>query len=181
MSRIQADKKIAEVAPPSPILARHGGVVHRIFAVLVLTLVIVLFMGAGDDATARFDKVGHQLMCRCGCNQVLLECNHVGCTYSDTMRNELMAGLQRGDNDDLILQAFVQKYGPTVLAAPTTTGFNRIAWIMPFVALAAGLLVVVSIVRIWNARRGAPAPVTGSMDPAALESFRRRVHEETEL
>jgi cytochrome c-type biogenesis protein CcmH/NrfF len=52
------------------------------------------------------------------------------------MRNELAAGIQRGDSDDLVLQAFVQKYGATILAAPTTTGFNRVAWVMPYLALA---------------------------------------------
>ncbi len=71
-------------------------------------------------------------MCTCGCGQILLECNHVGCQSSEKMRNELLAALDKGDNDDLILQGFVQEYGPTVIAAPTATGFNRIAWIMPF-------------------------------------------------
>ncbi|MBZ5568271.1 MAG: cytochrome c-type biogenesis protein CcmH [Acidobacteriia bacterium] len=146
----------------------------------VLLAAIVLFMGAGDDASGRFDNLGHKLMCRCGCNQVLLECNHVGCTYSDGMRNELMAGLQRGDSDDLVLQGFVQKYGPTVLAAPTTTGFNRVAWIMPFVALTGGLLLVVMVVKTWNTRRAAVVRIP-AVDPAKLDRLRRRVHEETEL
>ena len=51
-------------------------------------------------------------MCACGCRQILLECNHVGCSYSDRMRDELSTALTRGDSDDLVLQAFVQKYGP---------------------------------------------------------------------
>ena len=51
------------------------------------------------------------------------------------MRNELQASLDRGDNDDLTLQGFVQEYGPTVIAAPTAKGFNQVAWIMPFVVL----------------------------------------------
>ncbi len=154
----------------------------RLVALTALVLAIILFMGAGDDVSSRFDKIGHRLMCRCGCNQVLLECNHVGCTYSDTMRNELSAGLQRGDSDDLILQAFVQKYGPTVLAAPTATGFNRVAWIMPFVALSGGLLLVVLVVKAWNTRRAAAATVGAPpVDPATLNALRRRVHEETEI
>ncbi|MGI9104464.1 MAG: cytochrome c-type biogenesis protein [Terriglobales bacterium] len=160
---------------------RWADAIRRVAALLALAIIVVLFAGAGDDATGRFDKIGHKLMCRCGCGQILLECNHVGCTYSDKMRNELMAGIERGDSDDLVMQAFVQKYGPTVLAAPTTTGFNRVAWIMPFVALTAGLLVVVSIVRVWNARRTAPAPAASTVDPVVLDDFRRRVHEETEL
>ena len=92
-------------------------------------------------------------MCVCGCSQILLECNHVGCTYSDRMRGELMAGLDRGENDDLTLQDFVQKYGPTVLAAPTATGFNRVAWIMPFLALALGCW---RILIVWLGKKVSP-------------------------
>src|SRR5258708_21742673 len=93
-------------------------------------------LGAGDDA--RFSNLGHQLMCVCGCNQILLECNHVGCSYSDRMRGELVEATDRGENDDLTLQSFVQKYGPTVIAVPTVTGFNIVAWVMPFMVLLAG-------------------------------------------
>src|SRR5574341_956062 len=96
---------------------------RRSAQVLLVCVATVLLMGAGDDA--RFDKLGHNLMCACGCRQVLLECNHVGCSYSDRMRDELSTALTRGDSDDLVLQAFVQKYGPTVLAAPPAAGFNR--------------------------------------------------------
>jgi cytochrome c-type biogenesis protein CcmH/NrfF len=156
--------------------------IRKFAALAILCLAVVLFMGAGDDLNGRFDSLGHKLMCRCGCNQVLLECNHVGCTYSDGMRNELMAGLQRGDSDDLVLQAFVQKYGPTALAAPTTTGFNRVAWIMPFVALTGGLLLVVVIVKSWNARRAAAVVAVGpAMGARERDELRRRVHQETEL
>jgi len=59
--------------------------VSRIFQAGVLCLAVFAFMGAGDDG-ARFNSLGHRLMCVCGCNQILLECNHVGCTYSDRMR-----------------------------------------------------------------------------------------------
>src|SRR6267154_6522514 len=104
---------------------------------LLLCASIFALLGAGDPAT-RFTEIGHQMMCICGCNQILLECNHVGCPDSDGMRNELMASVSRGESDSLVEQAFVQKYGPTVLAAPTTIGFNRTAWMAPFVALVFG-------------------------------------------
>jgi cytochrome c-type biogenesis protein CcmH len=149
-------------------------------AALLLCAVIVL-MGAGDEA-ARFNDLGHRMMCVCGCNQILLECNHVGCAYSDRMRDELTAALQRGESDDLTLQAFVQKYGTTVIAAPTTTGFNRVAWIMPYLALVLGITAVVLIVRAWKGRplpapAGGVAPVSG----AELEHFREQAEKETEV
>src|ERR1700674_1042051 len=89
----------------------------RCLQAAALAVAVIVFMGAGDDS-ARFKDLGHRMMCACGCSQVLLECNHVGCTYSDKMRDQLQAALDKGNNDDLILQGFVQDYGPTVIAAP---------------------------------------------------------------
>jgi cytochrome c-type biogenesis protein CcmH len=146
-----------------------------------LAVAVIVFMGAGDDS-ARFKDLGHRMMCTCGCGQVLLECNHVGCQSSDKMRNQLQAALDKGNNDDLILQGFVQEYGPTVIAAPTATGFNRVAWIMPFVALAFGIAFVVYVVRSWK-NRPAPALADGITIPrgSELDEFRQKARKETNL
>src|ERR1700723_908112 len=148
---------------------------------LLLCAAVFAFLGAGDPA-ARFKEIGHQMMCICGCGQLLLECNHVGCPDSDGMRNELMAAVSRGDSDSLVEQSFVQKYGPTVLAAPTTSGFDRTAWIVPFVALALGLSIVVLIIRAWK-NRPAPAIADGlrPVRGAELEQFREKARKETDL
>lgn len=153
--------------------------VRRMLQLSILSLAMLALLGAGDDA--RFNDLGHRLMCACGCRQILLECNHVGCSYSDRMRAELVAAVDRGDNDDLTLQSFVQKYGPTVLAAPTKTGFDRVAWIAPYLALLLGLGLVTFIVRAWRSRpqlkpADLPVPVQG----AELERFREQARRETE-
>ena len=137
------------------------------------------FLGADTDA--RFTKLGHQLMCMCGCNQILLECNHVGCAYSDRMRNELVAGLERGDSDSLVLQSFVQKYGNTVLAAPTNSGFNIIAWIMPFAVFLAASALAVWLVRVWKARPVAQPIAAPKLSAEELDALRRRARQETEF
>ena len=147
----------------------------------LLVLALFTFLGVGDD-DARFRDLGHHLMCVCGCGQVLLECNHVGCQYSDRMRTELAAALDRGDNDDLTLQSFIQKYGTTVVAAPATSGFGRVAWIMPFAALLAGMAGLVWIVRSWRSR---PTPaIADGVQPVRgpeLERFREQADKETDL
>jgi len=148
---------------------------------ILLTLAVFTLLGAGDES-ARVNDLGHRMMCVCGCNQILLECNHVGCAYSERMRAELVAAVDRGDNDDLTLQGFVQKYGTTVMAAPTKTGFNRVAWIMPYLVLVLGLVTVTAIVRVWKSRSlvlpvGAVAAVHG----AELEHFRDQARKDTEL
>ena len=93
-----------------PGAAREGTAVpsRRAIQIALLLLAVFALLGAGDE-NARFSMLGHKLMCVCSCNQVLLECNHVGCSYSDRMRGELAAALDRADSDDLVLQSFVQK------------------------------------------------------------------------
>jgi len=160
---------------------RSNPILRRTLHCALLCLTVFLFVGAGDQSS-RFNEIGHQLMCICSCGQVLLECNHVGCPDSDRMRNELMAAIERGDNDSLIQQAFVQKYGPTVLAAPTTAGFDRAAWIMPVVALVLGFGIVVLVVRAWKNR---PEPAIADGIPTAsgaeLDKFRQQARQETDL
>ena len=153
----------------------------RCAQIAAITLLSFVFLGAGDDMEARFNNLGHhKLICPCGCNQILLECNHVGCTYSDTMRGELINGLRRGDSDDLVLQAFVQKYGTTVLAAPTTTGFNRIAWVMPFAVLLAGFGFAALIITSWK-NRPLLEPQASQQPTGPLGEFREQARRETEL
>ena len=154
----------------------------RVCLLGILCLAIFACLGAGDE-DARFNTLGHKMKCVCGgCNQVLLECNHVGCRYSDRMRGELSSALSRAESDDLVLQSFVQEYGPTVLIAPTNAGFNRVAWLMPYLALLLGLTTVVLIVRAWKMRplaahAGAAAPLSGG----ELEHFREQARKETEV
>ena len=162
-------------------LLKKNPLMYRAAQLLLVVVALFTFMGVGDE-DARFNTLGHHLMCVCGCSQILLECNHVGCQYSDRMRGELMEALNRGDNDDLALQSFIQKYGTTVVAAPSTTGFGRVAWIMPFVALLAGLASVVFIVRAWK-NRPAPALADGiqPLHGAELERYRDQADKETDL
>jgi cytochrome c-type biogenesis protein CcmH len=147
----------------------------QLFGIAVLTITLL-----GADTDARFGKLGHQMMCMCGCNQILLECNHVGCTYSDRMRNELTAGLERGDSDSLVLQSFVQKYGNTVLAAPTSTGFNVVAWITPFLVFALATAMAVWLVKMWKARPVTQPVARPRLGAEELDALRKRARQETE-
>lgn len=157
-------------------------VLRRALQLTCLGLLLMFTVGA-TDANIRFNALGHEMMCQCGCNQVLLECNHVGCTVSEKMRAELTAAINGGGSDDQILKQFVDKYGSVVLAAPTTTGFNRVAWIMPYFSLVLGFGLCVFFVRAWKKRRPALAAPAVSMptDASGLDEYRRRVHQETEI
>ena len=168
-------------APRLADFGRRGTARRKHLHIVILCAAVFALVGAGDPAT-RFNEIGHQMMCICGCNQILLECNHVGCPASDGMRNELQAAVTRGDSDSLVEQSFVQKYGPTVLAAPTAKGFDRVAYIIPFAALFFGFGLMVLVIRDWK-NRPAPALADGlhPVHGAELDQFRDQARKETDL
>ena len=169
------------MSSPLNLFSKLGTRSSKTVQAVLLSAAVFWLLGAADPAT-RFTEIGHQMMCICGCNQILLECNHVGCPDSDGMRNELMAALTRGDSDSLVEQGFVQKYGPTVLAAPTNKGFDRAAYIIPFAALFFGFGLIVLVIRSWK-NRPAPALADGlrPVRGAELEQFRDQAGKDTDL
>ena len=174
-------------------------------------LLVVVMLGAnvsatGDDGTERFDKVGHKLMCVCGCGQVLVECNHVGCPDSARMTGELRkqltahppggaagpinptgggppsTGFGGGGNmaDTAVLAWFTAKYGGMVLAAPIRGGFDIVAWIVPIALFILATIGTALLVRLWSARqRPALASAPGFAAPVD-DDLRARIRRETE-
>jgi cytochrome c-type biogenesis protein CcmH len=130
----------------------------RTVQAILLSVAICFSLGA-TDASSRFNDLGHRLMCTCSCAQLLGECNHVGCPESGRMRDELTAAIASGLSDKQILDGFAAKYGATVLAAPTTKGFDLVAWIAPFAVFAAALMGTILLIKRWGGLGGRPHPV----------------------
>lgn len=133
-------------------------------------------------AASSFDKLGHQLVCQCGCNQILLECNHVGCPVSPVMIRELQEQVASGLSGTGVFNWFVSKYGAIVLAAPVRGGFDVIAWITPFVVLALGTLGVVWLVKFWHHRHSYLQPAFPEIprEGPASDQLRARIRQETD-
>ena len=140
--------------------------------------------------TGRGQRIGGKFMCMCGCNQVLTQCNHVGCTVSTGMLKEIDDAVTRGDSDDVITQSLVQEFGTKVYAEPPKSGLSLVAWMLPSIYLVIGTVVVIFVISRWRARVHddlAPAGAGGSSIPghpgisaAELERARQRVARETE-
>jgi cytochrome c-type biogenesis protein CcmH len=148
------------------------------FAILPLLVVLGVVTLGSADTEARFDRMGHKLMCACGCSQVLLACDHIGCPNLTGESAELRAAVARGDSDNAILQAFQAEYGPTVLAAPWLTKFNIVAWVVPPALLLFGLGGTFLLVRKWRLRTVAMPDIP--VDPQSRE-IRERIRRDTEL
>jgi len=140
---------------------------------------MIVMMGAGDPAV-RFSKLGHEMICTCGCGQILLECNHVGCPVSGPMIGELQTQLAGGGTDTSIFNWFEAKYGATVLAAPIRGGFDNVAWIAPAVVFFLATIGTAVVVRVWRQRTAsAPVMVAGPGNPES-DALRERIRRETE-
>ncbi|MDE3104026.1 MAG: cytochrome c-type biogenesis protein CcmH [Acidobacteriota bacterium] len=149
----------------------------------MVCLLAVVMLGA-NDPEMRYERVGHEMMCACGCGQVLLECNHVGCPDSSRMIGELRDQLSSGASDKKILEWFAAKYGATILAAPIRGGFDLVAWIMPIAVFLMATVGTALLIRIWKRRHdlalaGQPAPAALPHTPA-LDALRERIRKETE-
>lgn len=149
-------------------------------------LAVVMLGAGGTDSSARFGRIGHNMMCVCSCGQVLLECNHVGCPDSERMIGELrdqMAGPNGVGADSLILNWFVAKYGATVLAAPIRGGFDTVAWIVPLAMFVLATVGTAMLVKMWSRRRfgvaGAGQGAGAFYDRPADDDVRAQIRRET--
>jgi cytochrome c-type biogenesis protein CcmH len=155
----------------------------RTLQIALLCVVTIVMLGAGKS---RFDRLGHELMCSCGCGQILLECNHVGCVDSARMIPELHAQLDSGKSDTEVLQWFEAKYGATILAAPIRGGFDNAAWIVPAAIFILATLGTFGIVWLWKRRSlamaGLSSPdLTATGDINSQDAaLRDRIRRETE-
>jgi cytochrome c-type biogenesis protein CcmH len=173
---------------------RRTGIAKRslIFAALTIGMMWpgVVAARQAQAQTDRGQRIGGKFMCMCGCNQVLTQCNHVGCTVSTGMLKEVDDAVTRGDSDDVITQRLVQEFGTKVYAEPPKSGLSLVAWMLPSIYLVIGTVVVIFVISRWRARVHSgltPAGAGGAtpsghpgISAAELERARQRVARETE-
>ena len=110
-------------------------------------------------------KMQHEIVCTCGAcgHQTIAECRKDPCGTSHEMRGELAAMIDQGKNHDEIIQAFITKYGSEeMLGAPIDRGFNRLAWLLPYLVGATGAVAVGFAAVKWSRKPGEPATARGA-------------------
>jgi len=156
-------------------------------ALLFAAMFLVLAPHSRADDSPRAKVLSKKVMCMCGgCNDTAGTCNHTGgafsgpCDTAKAMQKEVAQRVDRGDSDDLILQSFVQEYGPTVLLDPPKKGFTWLVWIAPVAAPLLALFLIWELVRRWR-RRVALGPAGGpTISPELLDRARREADRESD-
>lgn len=149
--------------------------------------------GASSTASsdAVFRRVSNRLLCQCGCNYMVLSCNHVDCSSASFIRRSIQTQLAAGKSEDAIVAGFVEQYGPRILPEPPKKGFNWSAWLMPFIVLVLGGALVSYILWRWKfhyqpaeaALAGATVgdmPIPNATAPELVEKYRAQIDRELE-
>ena len=123
---------------------------------------------APRERSALQRRLEGEIMCTCGCQQIMGSCQmRPNCGHYDAQNTRLAGYIAEGKDYDAIKASFVKEFGgQAVLAAPLDQGFNRLAWLFPYLAAAAALIGIVVTARRWS-RQAAPAAAgDAGLDPA---------------
>jgi len=149
----------------------------RLRSSLLLLVAAVLMLAQNPLENPRVRALGEQLLCLCGCGSSVTSCNMLHCHFSEPVRKQLLSMVQAGMSDSDIIASFVKDHGPRILMKPPAEGFNLVGWVMPFVALAAGLALLWFFIKRFHK----PLPAAGpEPDAATLARYQERIDKEME-
>ena len=121
------------------------------------TILVILGLLSADLTAAEasdLNEVRTALMCTCpDCTMVLVSCQ---CGTADQMNAAIREMLDDGMSKTDVIGAYVTRYGEVVLSAPTKEGFNLLSWVMPYVFLFGGFVLLMSLFKRWSS----PMPAT---------------------
>jgi cytochrome c-type biogenesis protein CcmH len=156
------------------------------FAFLIAALFVFLSPELKDVSRETFaeetptnSQVSEGLTCQCGCGLTVANCNMPTCGFSVPMRAQIDRMIGEGKTRAQIIAFYRSEYGEKVLSAPTTEGFNILAWTMPFIALALGGSLMVVAVGRWHS--SPPADSKAEAQPVSFDpELRRKLEKELE-
>jgi cytochrome c-type biogenesis protein CcmH len=144
---------------------------------------VLLFVLAGSGraqsasqlVTPDIRRVGDKLACKCGsCTNTVATCQMLGCGYSTPAREKIAAAQKAGQSDQAIIDGFVKEMGIVALAVPPASGFNLLAWTMPFIGIVLGLGAIFLYWKRFHSRTPAAAVAAPEID----ENYRKRIEAE---
>lgn len=143
------------------------------------TLAFLLFvsfaLGDGPSQDETVSQIKGNLMCSCGCPHIIKQCGDE-CGLAPELVQEITQLVAAGKTEQEVYANFEAKYGPSVRAVPTAEGFNLLVWIVPFVGLFVGVLVIIMVVKKLKPDR--PAEEIQQVPPKIDKKYRRLLDRE---
>jgi cytochrome c-type biogenesis protein CcmF len=117
-----------------------------------------------------------EIICMCGgCGRKKI--GDFCCAKAASMRTEIAKLLDAGKTREEVYQYFIAQYGSQEpLGAPIDKGFNRLAWLFPYLVGASGAVAVAFLAMRWSKR--APEPSAAAGTPTEDPALRARLDDE---
>src|SRR5262245_65340925 len=137
---------------------------RRLFVLYVLLVLFgrPLYAASSPDLDDRTREISSELRC--------VVCQNLSVADSPSemaqqMRAIVREQLEAGKSPEQIKEFFVSKYGEWVLLKPKTSGVSLLLWVLPYVALAGGVLGAFWFIRRWVNKKK-PAQAAAISTPA---------------
>lgn len=152
----------AEVTPPPTRRGRSlvGLAMLVLMAAGIVALAVVALRGEAPPSSQA--EEAHQIAStlRCPICEDLSVADSPA-ALAGQMRQQISAQLAAGRSAEQIRQGFVDAYGDSVLLTPPHRGIGQVAYLLPFLVLAAGLTAATLLLRGWRGRSTATASTAG--------------------
>jgi cytochrome c-type biogenesis protein CcmH/NrfF len=134
-----------------------------------------------DEMTRHIREVGLKLHCTCGCSMTVADCNMLYCHGRDPIVLDMEKMFTAGMTPDAVFSKIVAEYGDTIRVQPLAVGFGAVGWVMPFAALALGLMIAPFVVRRWRQNQlaaEAASPAPAKIDPSAVSRYEAQIEKD---
>jgi len=141
----------------------------KAFLWCVPILLIAAALGSENDGHSELIRdIENHLIAPCCWTQPISEHESA---VSEQMREEVRAMVGSGMSREAILENFVAQYGERVLATPRPEGFNRLVYILPWVALFLGAAIVFILLKKMRTPAAglSPEPLLDSRYDSVIE------------
>ncbi len=108
-------------------------------SIILIFSINACFASQNNSEESLYIKLEKEIMCPVCDGQTLDQSQSL---IADDMKNTIKKKIQEGYNEEEIKIYFVKRYGKSVLAYPTMTGFNAIAYIIPSISVVIGILIL---------------------------------------
>jgi len=152
-------------------------ITRAIFSALLLLFLSSFTFGQIFSPDETVSRIADNLMCTCGCPHIIGQCGDE-CSVAPQLVHEISELVSAGNTEEEVYKVFEDKYGLRVRAVPKAEGFNLLVWVMPFVGLLAGVVVIFFVIK--RLKPDDSNQETERVHPEIDEKYRKLIDRELE-
>ena len=116
----------------------------RFFSIISFLILISCIIPTEQNKDDLYIKLEKEIMCPVCDGQTLDQSQSL---IAEDMKNSIKEKIAEGYNEEEIKNYFIDRYGQNVVAYPSTTGFNLLAYLVPILGLILSILIFTFYIR----------------------------------